>query len=151
MGEPDWASDIELATIPGRLRRREDIDTRLSEWTGQRTSKEVFERLGPAGVAVGPVYSIVGPPNDPHLAATGYYREVPHSLIGPYRRPGPLWHMSETPVEFRIPTNLLGEHNREVFCGILGLSEEEYLELERQDITGDEYKPGADLDPEDRA
>ena len=58
--------------------------------------------------------------------------------------------MSETPVEFRLPTNLLGEHNREVFCDILGLNEEEYRALQDQGITGTEYKPGADLDPEDR-
>jgi len=139
-----------FASVPGRLRHRQEIDAHLSEWTRQHTNRAVTDILEAAGVAAGPVYSITGPPSDPHLEAVGYYREVPHSLIGPYRRPGPVWHMSETPVQFRIPTNLLGEHNRDVFCGILGLSEEEYLELERQDITGDAYKPGADLDPEDR-
>ncbi|HLF09356.1 MAG TPA: CoA transferase [Dehalococcoidia bacterium] len=146
-----WAQDERFASVPGRLRHRQEIDAHLGEWTRQQTNRAVTDTLEAAGVAAGPVYSITGPPSDPHLEAVGYYREVPHSLIGPYRRPGPVWHMSETPVQFRIPTNLLGEHNRDVFCGILGLSEEEYLELERQDITGDAYKPGADLDPEDRA
>jgi hypothetical protein len=54
--------------------------------------------------------------------------------------------MRETPCEARIPTNNLGEHNREVFGGLLGVPEAEIEDLAAERIIGDRYYPGAEID-----
>jgi crotonobetainyl-CoA:carnitine CoA-transferase CaiB-like acyl-CoA transferase len=68
-----------------------------------------------------------------------------------YRRPGPLFNLKKTPVQFRRHTNLLGEHNYEVLRGILGLSDEEYESLAASNVIGDAYDPAFITDAEDRA
>jgi crotonobetainyl-CoA:carnitine CoA-transferase CaiB-like acyl-CoA transferase len=111
---------------------------------------EAFERLRAAGVPAGPVYNVDGPPHDPHLQARGYYRWVLHPVTGQYRRPGPIFNLKATPVQFRRHTNLLGEHNHDVFCDLLGLSEEEYQGLIDAELIGTAYDPNFNVDPEDR-
>jgi crotonobetainyl-CoA:carnitine CoA-transferase CaiB-like acyl-CoA transferase len=48
--------------------------------------------------------------------------------------------MSETPISIRKPPPCLGEHNDYVFKQVLGMSDEEIAELEKEKlIGGDEY------------
>jgi len=55
------------------------------------------------------------------LRAREYFQEVEHPLAGRLTYPGPPFRMSE--VQWRAGrAPLLGEHNREVYCGELGLS-----------------------------
>jgi len=117
LGSPDWAA------------AREEIDAHLRAWTARRTHVEVMHALQAEGVPAGPVYRTDETFADPHLAAREYYRWVLHPVTGQYKRPGPLFGLPKTPVQFRRHTNLLGEHNKEVFCGLLGLSEDQYEEL----------------------
>jgi len=45
---------------------------------------------------------------------------------------GPPFNLSETPAQLSTGAPLFGEHNREVFGGILGISDEEYARLEAE-------------------
>lgn len=151
LGEPQWASDPRFDSAAGRIAARDEIDTHLAEWTSLLTPYQVFEQLKAVGVPAGPVYQADGPPNDAHLQERGFYRWVTHPLTGQYRRPGPLFDLKATPVQFRRHTNLLGEHNQEVLCGLLGVTEEEYDALIAANVVGTEYNPAFNVDPEDRA
>jgi hypothetical protein len=42
-----------------------------------------------------------------------------------------------------MPAPMLGQHNRDVLCGILGLSEAEYAALEADNVIGN--KPLVDV------
>jgi crotonobetainyl-CoA:carnitine CoA-transferase CaiB-like acyl-CoA transferase len=137
LGNPEWANYSRFDSVSGRLQAREQIDAHLREWTQTLTPYEAFERLQAVHVPAGPVCQVDGPPTDPHLAARGFYRWVTHPVTGQYRRPGPLFNLSATPVQFRRHTNLLGEHNHEVFCDLLGLSEDEYQGLIDADLIGE--------------
>ena len=151
MGNPTWADSTRFDSILGRIEARAEIDAHLSDWTAQRTAYQVFEQLQAAGVPAGPVYNADGTLDDPHLRARGFYRWVTHPVTGQYRRPGPLFTLKRTPVQFRRHTNLLGEHNYEVLSGILGLSEEECEDLISANVIGDAYDPSFTTDAEDRA
>ncbi len=150
LGDPAWAAETRLESVLGRIRHREEIDVQLRAWTSGLKPYEAFERLAAVGVPAGPVNNVDGPPTDPQLAARGFYRWVTHPVTGQYRRPGPLFNLKATPVQFRRHTNLLGEHNHEVFCGLLGLSEGEYESLVEANLIGTEYNPEFNVDPEDR-
>ena len=98
------------------------------------------------GVPAGPVYDIPSLLQDPHLRERDFWITSDHPPANPYERAGALWRMSETPAQMKLATNNLGEHNREVFCGLLGVSEAEFDELMAEAIIGDEYRPGAEID-----
>ena len=69
----------------------------------------------------------------PQLNARGFFVEVDHPATGPLTYPGAPFKMSETPWQVgRAP--LLGEHNREVFGGILGYSSSELVQLRQQGV-----------------
>jgi crotonobetainyl-CoA:carnitine CoA-transferase CaiB-like acyl-CoA transferase len=55
--------------------------------------------------------------------------EVEQELSGPVRTPGSLFKMSKTPGNIKYPCPILGEHNVEVYSGMLGYSEEEMAKL----------------------
>jgi crotonobetainyl-CoA:carnitine CoA-transferase CaiB-like acyl-CoA transferase len=151
MGSPAWADTAEYDSVGGRIAHRAEIDANLSEWTKQRSAYDAFTELASASVPAGPVYNTDATFNDPHLKERGFYRWVTHPVVGQYQRPGPLFGLKRTPVQFRRHTNLLGEHNQEVLCGTLGLSEQEYEDLIEANVIGDAYDPSFTMDAEDRA
>ncbi len=63
--------------------------------------------------------------------------------------------MSRTPGDIDRPAPMLGQHNEQVFSGILGINREELDELEREGVIGTrpiyaDIPPGAPLAPEER-
>lgn len=148
MGDPEWARAAELRGLLGRLANRRAIEEGVSDWTRTLTPTEVAGRLNAAGVPAGVVYDTPGLMDDPQLTARRFFIESEHPPAPTYKRADVMWRLSETPSTTRIPTNNLGEHNREVFGGMLGLSDSEIAELMREEVIGDEYRPGAEIDRE---
>jgi crotonobetainyl-CoA:carnitine CoA-transferase CaiB-like acyl-CoA transferase len=77
--------------------------------------------------------------NDPHIKDRGFFVEVTHPEAGTHRYPGLFAKMSGTPLTYRTPSPCLGEHNEYVYKKLLGVSDEEYAELEREQHIGLEY------------
>ncbi len=68
--------------------------------------------------------------DDPHLQDWGFYVEVEHPELGrSFIYPGPAAIYNDSPWRISRRAPLIGEHNREVFCGELGLSLEELTRL----------------------
>lgn len=146
MGEPSWAEDPSLQTLLGRLEQKERVERGVAEWTRTRQQEEATAWLRAAGVPAGPVYDTPSLLNDRHLRERRFFVTSDHPPANPYERADVIWRMSGTPSASRIPTNNLGEHNREVFCGLLGLGDAEFEELMAESVIGDEYRPGAEID-----
>ena len=66
-----------------------------------------------------------------HFRARGLYSEVEHPSLGVEPIFNLMWNLSRTPPAIRGYAPLLGEHNQQVFGGILGMSEEEVKRLEK--------------------
>jgi crotonobetainyl-CoA:carnitine CoA-transferase CaiB-like acyl-CoA transferase len=146
MGEPAWALDAELQSLLGRLERRAEVEAGVSAWTRTKTQEEASAWLRAAGVPAGPVYDTPSFLQDRHLRERGFFVTSDHPPANPHERAGVIWRLSETPSAVRIPTNNLGEHNRDVFGGLLGLSDTELSELAAEGVIGEEYRPGAEID-----
>ena len=61
--------------------------------------------------------------------------------VGEHDYPGLTIQMQRTPNRLRTPPPLLGEHNEDIYCGLLGYSREELAELQREGLVGDAYPP----------
>ena len=59
---------------------------------------------------------------------------------------GPFIHLSETPVDYQRRAPLIGEHNREIYMGELGLSErmnsDKIIERKGSNLTGKDKNDG---------
>ena len=87
-----------------------------------------------AGVAAGPVLDSVEMHNDPHLWEWGYWWKMDHHEVGERILPGMPVKLSNVPrIELLDPPDL-GEHNREVFGGLLGLTDAEIKMLMEEKV-----------------
>jgi crotonobetainyl-CoA:carnitine CoA-transferase CaiB-like acyl-CoA transferase len=130
LGSPAWACDNKFGDAYQRWLNQDELDRHLEEWTAQLSPQEVTRRLQQAGVAAFPSLSADQLMSDPHLLARNAFPAVEHPDKGRQRAVTPPWRFSETPARVDRWTPDLGEHNIEVFHGLLGLSLEEIKALE---------------------
>ena len=136
IGDPALADDSRFATPSRRLANQGALDAIIGQWTSGQGAFELTRRLQSAGVPAGPV--LRGPDllEDPHYRERDTFVTMDHPQVGPRQYPGLPWKMSATPGEVRWPAPTLGQHNREVFGGLLGLTTAEIGALEEDGTIG---------------
>jgi len=134
MGKPELSRDERFADGYGRWTHQDKLDRIINEWTIQFEDYTVMEMLQKAGVAATPTLNSEDLFKDPHLKEREVYRTVDHPLMGKNWVIAPPWRMSATPAEISRHAPLLGEHNDQIFHGLLGMSREEIKDLEEQQV-----------------
>jgi crotonobetainyl-CoA:carnitine CoA-transferase CaiB-like acyl-CoA transferase len=130
-----WIADARYADVNGRLAGQRELDDRVAAWTSTRNRYEVAARLRAAGVPAGVVaMSEDRIDHDPDNSAWGLFPVAHHAAIGDVRVDGVPVHLSETDWRIERGAPLLGEHNREVFCGLLGVTDDEFVALEEAGV-----------------
>ncbi len=132
-GHPDWADDQRFATLAGRKAHEDELDALIGAWSARHTPQQVMETLQAGGVRAGAVNRLSDLFADPQLAHRRIWRELPHAELERFHYEAPPFTLSATPAELR-PSPLLGEHNREVYRGILGLSEQDIERLAAEGV-----------------
>jgi crotonobetainyl-CoA:carnitine CoA-transferase CaiB-like acyl-CoA transferase len=107
----------------------------LGGWVAQRTTDEVINELNNSGIACGRINTMPEAVSDPHIQARKTIVELEHPGIGNVPLIQLPIRLSETPGEIRTPAPLLGQHNEEVYCKLLGLSSEQFSQLVEEDVV----------------
>ena len=129
MESPGWAVTPKYASLQGRLQHQEELDRGIQEWTLTLEKYELMERCQAAGVGAMPVQSTEDRvEHDPQLRHRKMYTELDHPVLGQRKFQNAPFKLSETPAFHHLPGPLIGQHNREVFEGLLELSHEELME-----------------------
>lgn len=128
MEQPELLAPDRLATMAQRVAARDEVNGIVAAWTGGLDARQVVERCTAAGVPAGLIYSIEEIFGDPQYQAREAIRKLP-SRIGPLSVPGVFPKLSETPGDIQWLGAALGEHNDEVFGGLLGLGDAERTAL----------------------
>ncbi|MCU1375903.1 MAG: L-carnitine dehydratase/bile acid-inducible protein [Actinomycetia bacterium] len=131
-----WAHEARWATLAGRIEHQDVLDEQLAAWTVRQDRDALAADLRRAGVPA----SVVALPedrieHDPMTSEWGLWPTVHHPEIGDVRVDGLGIHLSETDWAMRRGAPLLGEHNQEVFAGILGLDQAEIDQLAKDGDT----------------
>jgi crotonobetainyl-CoA:carnitine CoA-transferase CaiB-like acyl-CoA transferase len=125
LGRDDLARDPDFATAAARRDRRDDVAAIVQAWTSSRPKAEVVRVLASAGVPAAPVNNVAEMVADPQVRAREMFIERDHPVYGPLTLTGSPLKMSETPGRVRWLAPMPGEHNEDVFCGLLGHSKDE--------------------------
>jgi crotonobetainyl-CoA:carnitine CoA-transferase CaiB-like acyl-CoA transferase len=138
LGRADWASDAKLKTAAGRRAIESEIEAAIAVWTAARDPEAAMAALQAAGIAAGVARLPIELLQDPQLHARGFIQYIDRAFIGKHPQPSMPFRESDEPFAIRSAPPTLGEHNREILGGLLGLSEAEIIKLTRDGIIGTE-------------
>jgi crotonobetainyl-CoA:carnitine CoA-transferase CaiB-like acyl-CoA transferase len=119
-----------------RFSCQDEIETALTAWTEPQSAETAMATLQAAGVAAGAVRSPFALGDEPHLVARGFWQWVDRPFSGRHAQPSAPYREGAAPYPVRHAAPTMGEHNRAVLAGILGLSEGEIARLEATGIIG---------------
>jgi crotonobetainyl-CoA:carnitine CoA-transferase CaiB-like acyl-CoA transferase len=134
MGKPELLSDPRFASNASRARHMEETDAVVAQWTTLLTRDELFDLTRRHRVPSAPVRDLSEVTASAHMRERGMLEEVDHPKLGRVTLPNSPLRYHGTPQMRTAPSPSLGQHNREIYCGFLGLSESELRELETQGV-----------------
>ncbi len=120
-GRAELAADTRFATNRARVGNRAELIPLLKRLTIERSTAEWIAALEAISVPCGPINTLADVFADPQVVARGLKVEMPHPLAGRVPLVANPIRLSSTPVEYRSPPPLLGEHTDAVLGGTLGL------------------------------
>lgn len=152
LGRPEWCDLDRMRRKWQRLNEQHEIDRHLSQWIDAMTrrpfdpkeevleeadgatvrkftSYEMMDWMQSQGVPCGVVQSPEDMHRDPQLKHRKHYWKLEHPEMGLRTYDGPSFRLSKTPSEVTKPAPLIGEDNEYVCKQILGMSDEEFVEL----------------------
>ena len=132
-GRPELAADPRFARNADRVRHRGVLVPLLAEVMRSRPKADWLGALETAKVPCGPINDLAEVFADPQVRARGMTVELPHPLADRVRLVASPMKFSATPVQYRLPPPLLGEHTDEVLAEA-GLSASELAALKEAGV-----------------
>jgi formyl-CoA transferase len=123
------AADPRFGTAAGRVKHVEEIDAIVGGWIGRHTLAETMAAFEKWEGAIAPVYDVAQIFEDPQFQAREDIIAVPDAELGSVKMQNVTPRLSRTPGAIRHAGPRLGEHNREILEGELGLAPEEIERL----------------------
>jgi crotonobetainyl-CoA:carnitine CoA-transferase CaiB-like acyl-CoA transferase len=133
-GRSELATDPRFVRNADRVRHRGVLVPLLAEVMKQRPRTQWLGELEAAKVPCGPINDLGEVFADPQVRARGMTVELPHPLADKVRLVASPMKLSATPVQYRRPPPLLGEHTDEVLIEA-GLSADEVNSLRSAGIV----------------
>ncbi len=135
LGEPRLL-DPKFATRLSRQEHWEElrdlVAPKLKEWNNLDLMRETMAR----GLVIGLVQSPQQVLDSPHLAERSFFVELEHAETGALKYPGPgFFFDGVNPMQTTRAAPRLGEHNTDVYCGRLGLSNDELKRLRAAQVV----------------
>lgn len=129
LGHLEWGKNRKFATATARKQNEDELDRLVAGWTSNLYAEEVMTKLQSVGVPAGVVQNGEDIHRDPQLEHRNHFWVFDHTEVGPYRADSFPCKLSKTPATPRFPAPCLGEHNEYVYTKILGMSDQEFVEL----------------------
>ncbi|MCX6471040.1 MAG: CoA transferase [Corynebacteriales bacterium] len=134
MGRDDLVSMPRFADHAARGENMVELDGIIAAWTADLETDELLETLHAGGVPAGRIYTARDMFDDPHFAARDAIVRLAHRDFGEFPTHNVFPKLSDTPGAVRHLGPELGEHNDEIYRGLLGLSDERTADLTARSI-----------------
>ncbi|MBI4985112.1 MAG: CoA transferase [Rhodocyclales bacterium] len=132
MGNPEWADLDMFQNMLTRAQNADVIYAFILEWTMQHGKMEIMEKCQEAGCPITAVFTIAEAAQQPHLTARDYFVEIDHPQLGRVKNLGAPFKLPASPGGPVSAAPLLGQHNDEIWGGLLGVGGGELARLRSQ-------------------
>jgi benzylsuccinate CoA-transferase BbsF subunit len=126
---PTLSSDARFSSMPSRLEHREALEAALAEWTSARNVEDIERELQALRVPAHRLTTMADAFEDPQLAYREHFVTVEHGELGGVVVENSRMRFSATPAHVTSAGPTFGQHTQQVLTDILGVSEEEFVEL----------------------
>jgi len=132
IGRAELGRDPRFKSPNARLERHDEVNRLVGDWIRERTVDAVMRVLGPDGANIpcAPVMTVDRLLHDPQVRAREMVVDLPHPTVGTVPVSGVPIKLSASPGRVTRLGPDLGQDNREVYGGLLGLSDEELVRLQ---------------------
>jgi formyl-CoA transferase len=134
MARPELADDPRYASHSARGEHQVELDGLIAGWTATLDADRLLAALEEAGVPAGRIYRAADMLVDPHYQARQAIVRLADPELGEIAMQNVAPRLSATPGRVAWPGPALGQHNREVYQGLLGLPDEEVERLADQAV-----------------
>jgi crotonobetainyl-CoA:carnitine CoA-transferase CaiB-like acyl-CoA transferase len=136
IGQEQLIDDPDLKMDIDRYENREKVDPLVAAWCAERTVKEVQDKFQEARIPCGPLFALDEVAHDPHILETEMIEFTDQEEPGLDKVPvsGIPIRMSKTPGKVVTRAPRVGEHNAEIYLGLLGYSRDKLTELEEEGV-----------------
>jgi CoA:oxalate CoA-transferase len=134
MDRADLIGEQRYATRENRTKNMGEVDSLVQGWCKDRTVEEVFAILKKFGVPCSPLPTFDQVVGDPHLLSRDMIVEVEQPISGKVKLSGSVYKMSKTPGDRKKRIPEVGEHNEEIYGGLLGIDAQERQKLKEEKI-----------------
>jgi crotonobetainyl-CoA:carnitine CoA-transferase CaiB-like acyl-CoA transferase len=129
MNRKDLATDKQLSTLSGRLRRAGELDKIVANWTGNLEAAAIQAKLQSRGIPAHLIATSQDCAEDPQLSSRDHFVSVSHPMHGKVIVEGTRFKLSRTPAVIKRGGPTLGQHIHEVLSGILGYDEQKIADI----------------------
>lgn len=134
IGKPEWVEDPRFCTVQARRENEAVLDGLIGKYSVKFSAEELMSRMQSHGISAGVVLSSQGLYEDPQLEHRHHFQTLEHPEIGKIKCDSVAFRLSETPYNLSNPAPCLGEHNYHVCTEILGMSDEDFVELNNSGV-----------------
>ena len=131
---PDMITDPRFVDMPGRLANQDAIAEVIEERIKDLTPNEAAELVLAHGIPAGPIMNIKEILDDPHVKEREMFVEMDHPTLGKVTVNGCAIKLMDTKPSVRTPAPQLGQNNRDIFEGVLGMTEEQFNALHEKQV-----------------
>jgi crotonobetainyl-CoA:carnitine CoA-transferase CaiB-like acyl-CoA transferase len=121
LGHPEWTEDPRYNKMAARVANREPLKAAVTEALKGKTKAEWVKILNDATVSCGSINEMADLEKDPHVLARDMVVSQTHPVLGEVKTAASPLRLSDSPVTYRRPPPLTGEHNADVLGEWLGL------------------------------
>ncbi len=126
------ALDERYKTRQGRFENRPEVDGIVAKFMATKTTEEAMKILEEGDVPAGPIRDLAQVAADPQVQYRGLLVELEYPGTGKIVVPNAPFKLTGTPAEINRRPPTPGEHNEEIFGGLLGVSKEELEALKAE-------------------
>jgi CoA:oxalate CoA-transferase len=134
MDREDLSGEPRFATRETRTKNMGEVDGLVQGWCAERTVEKSIATLKKFQVPCSPLPTFDQVASDPQLLKRDMIVEVDQPISGKVKLTGSVYKMSRTPGDRKKIIPAVGEHNEEIYCGLLGIDAQELQKLKEESV-----------------
>ena len=136
LGTPELKEDPRFATDEARHKpeNTKALGRMMGEWFAQRTRMDAWKEAQRHRVLSAPLTDLAEVSADGNKRGRGFWTQMERPYVGVMEHPGRPVVMEATPWRARRPAPTIGQHNEEVYRGMLGYSSAELVQLRQSNV-----------------